>query len=151
MTKYAQINKFVVTIDALAFGSWTKCDGLKASYDIKEYTEGGQNNFVHNLMGRLKFEKINLQRAVCEETNAVAGWFAMYQVMVRRSAGSIAVCASNGDEIFRWSMTGIVPVSWSAAGLDAAGNGVLIETLTLAHDGFLDMGTMAAASVTFAV
>lgn len=151
MTNYAQINKFRVTIDELAFGSWTKCDGLKASYDIKEYNEGGQNNFVHNLHGRLKFEKVNLQRAVCEETNAVAMWFAKFQVVVRRSSGSISIMDSAGTDVFTWNMTGIVPVSWAAAGFDAGGNGVLIETLTLAHDGFLDIGTLtgsAAAALT---
>ena len=38
---------------------------------------------------------------------------------------------------------GVFPVSWSADGADAAGSGVLNETLVIAHEGFFDL-TMAA-------
>jgi phage tail-like protein len=148
MAYMAQINKFIVTVDALAFGSWTKVDGLKATYDVKEYVEGGQNAFVHKLPGRMKYENVTLQRAVTDETNAVAAWVASFQgPAIRRSAGQISICDVAGTVVYTWALTGLFPVSWSVNGFDAAGNGIAIETLVLAHDGFLGVGGAVGAAV----
>ena len=49
----------------------------------------------------------------------------------------------SGAEVVTWNLMGVFPVSWSAAGVDASGNGVLLETLVIAHEGFFDM-SMAA-------
>ena len=45
-----------------------------------------------------------------------------------------------------WTLSGVVPVSWSAGGVDVASNSVVTETLVLSHEGFLDVG-MALPSV----
>jgi len=143
MSNPAQQNRFKVMIDNLPIGSFTKCDGLKATYAVKTYEEGGQNNFVHHLPGRLSYENITLVRNVSEESLALAGWFASFQAAVKRSTGRITVMDATGAEVVTWNLMGVFPVSWSAAGVDAAGNGVLLETLVIAHEGFFDM-SMAA-------
>ncbi len=147
MANPAQQNRFKVQIDALSLGYFSKVDGLKATYDIKTYEEGGQNGFVHNLPGRVKFENLTLQRPVDESSKEVALWFASFQGMVKRSSGVISACDSAGDVIHSWSLTGIIPVSWSAAGLDINANGVLLETLVLSHEGFLDAGLALASAL----
>jgi phage tail-like protein len=143
MANPAQQNRFKVMIDNLPIGMFTKCDGLKATYAVKTYEEGGQNNFVHKLPGRLSYENITLVRSVSEESLALAGWFASFQAAVKRSTGRITVMDATGAEVVTWNLMGVVPVSWSAAGVDASGNGVLLETLVIAHEGFFDL-SMAA-------
>jgi phage tail-like protein len=143
MGNAAQQNRFKVMIDNCPLGSFSKCEGLKATYGVKTYEEGGQNGFVHQLPGRLSYENITLVRAVSDESLGLATWFSSYQAMVKRSTGRITVMDSAGNEVVTWNLMGVFPVSWSAGGADAAGSGVLIETLVVAHQGFFDL-SMAA-------
>ncbi len=143
MANPAQQNRFKVMIDNLPIGAFSKCSGLKATYAVKTYEEGGQNNFVHQLPGRLSYDNITLVRNVSEESLALAGWFASFQAAVKRSTGRVTVMDAAGSEVVTWNLMGVFPVSWSADGVDASGNGVLLETLVIAHEGFFDL-SMAA-------
>jgi phage tail-like protein len=141
-----QQNKFKVVIDSLPLGNFSKCEGLKASYDMKSYEEGGQNGFVHQLPGRIKYENITLTRPIDDASKGVAVWFASFRVAVKRSNAQISVMDAAGHEIMNWTLSGVVPVSWSAGGVDVAANSVVTETLVLSHEGFLDVG-MAVPSI----
>lgn len=134
----AQQNRFKVMIDGLPLGDFTKCEGLKASYEMKAYSEGGQNHFVHQLPGRVSYENVTLTRPITEASKAVAAFFASFQVAVRRSNAQISVMDSAGSEVMSWVLGGVVPVSWSASSADADAAGVITETLVLSHTGFLE-------------
>jgi phage tail-like protein len=133
-----QQNRFKVVIDDLDIGNFSKCEGLKASYDMKSYEEGGQNAFVHMLPGRVKYEHITLTRAVDHESKKLAVWFASFRVAVRRANAQITVMNSAGHDVMDWTFSGVVPVSWSAGASDIGGTGALTETLVLSHEGFFD-------------
>ena len=130
---------FKVTIDNKALGTFAKCEGLKATYAVKTYEEGGQNGFVHQLPGRLSYENITLSRAVNVESLGLAAWFASYQSLVKRSTMMITVMDTAGNEIVTWTLMGAFPVTWSAGALEAGATGVLTETLVMAHEGFYDI------------
>lgn len=134
---------FKVMIDNCPLGTFAKCEGLKATYAVKTYEEGGQNGYVHQLPGRLSYENVTLTRAVNAESLQLAGWFAGYQTMVKRSTGRITVMDTAGREIVTWSLMGVFPVSWSAGVIESGATGVLTETLVIAHEGFMDL-SMAA-------
>lgn len=136
----AQQNRFKVTIDGLPLGDFSKCEGLKASYEMKSYREGGQNHYVHQLPGRVNYENITLTRPITEASRAVGAFFAAFQVAVRRCNAQISVMDSAGSEVMSWALGGVVPVSWSASSADAGAAGVITETLVLSHTGFLDIG-----------
>jgi phage tail-like protein len=137
MAEPAQNNQFMVMLDGVPLGSWMKVDGIKVSYDVEEWVEGGQNNFVHKLPGRAKYENITLTRPVNSETTGLASWFESFKITVRRCTGRIVAQDAAGETVFVWNFTGMFPVSWNVSGLDASGNNVLTETLVLAHEGFL--------------
>jgi phage tail-like protein len=137
---------FKVQIDNCPLGTFAKCEGLKATYAVKSYEEGGQNGFVHQLPGRLSYENITLTRGVNSESLGLAAWFASYQSMVKRSTGRITVLDPNGAEVITWSLMGVFPVTWSAGAVEAGATGVLIETLVIAHEGFMDL-SMAGNAV----
>jgi phage tail-like protein len=137
MAEYAQTNSFMVMIDGVPIGCFTKVDGIKAEYEVESYVEGGQNNFVHKLPGRTKYNDVTLTRSVNAETAGLMTWFESYKVMVKRCTGRIVAQDSSGETVMVWNLTGIFPVSWSVSPMDASGNAVLTETLVLSHEGFL--------------
>ena len=144
MADPGQQNSFKVIIDSLPLGNFSKCEGLKATYDLKAYEEGGQNGFVHQLPGRVRFENITLTRPIDESSKDVAAWFASFRVAVRRANAEITVMDAAGTGLMSWSLSGVIPVSWSAGVVDIAANGVVTETLVLSHEGFLDAGSAVA-------
>jgi phage tail-like protein len=146
MPNPGQQNKFKVIVDSLPLGNFSKCEGLKASYEMKAYEEGGQNGFVHQLPGRIKYENITLTRPIDEQSKGVAAWFASFRIGVKRGHAQIAVLDAADEEVMNWTLSGVVPVSWSAGAVDVSANGVVTETLVLSHEGFMDAG-MALPSV----
>ena len=104
MADPGQQNRFKVVIDDLDIGRFSKCEGLKAEYDMKSYEEGGQNAFVHQLPGRIKYEHITLTRPVDHESKKLAVWFAAFRVVVRRANAQITVMDSSGNEVMDLSL-----------------------------------------------
>jgi phage tail-like protein len=141
MPDFALALRFHVTIDKQgSLGSWSKCDGLSVEFEIQEYQEGGQNDYVHRLPGRCKYQNIKLTRPIDKTSAAVASWVAGQRHKVDRSNGEIAVLDPAGEVVAKWNLSGIYPVKWTGPSLDATGNQIAIETLELAHNGFLGGG-----------
>jgi phage tail-like protein len=130
--------QFEVTIDNhLTLGNWTKCEGLSFEYEVLEYMEGGQNDYVHRLPGRCKYTNIKLTRPIDSQSDNVAEWVAGQAAQVSRHTAKIAVRDANGAEVRVWSLHDAYPVKWTGPSLDVAGNQVATEVLELAHNGFL--------------
>ena len=129
--------RFKVVIDGVNLGNWTKCDGLSVEYDVHDYSEGGQNGFVHRLPGRAKYQNLKLTRTLDSASATVAGWLASIQAGTRRQTAQIAVLDAAGAEVAAWSLMDVFPVRWTGPSLDVGSNQVATETLELAHNGFL--------------
>ena len=141
MPEFALALRFHVVIDDKgSLGSWSKCDGLTVEYEIQEYQEGGQNDYVHRLPGRCKYQNIKLTRPLDKTSADVASWVAGQRQKVERSNAEIAVLDPAGEIVAKWNLRGVYPVKWTGPSLDAAGNQIAIETLELAHNGFLAGG-----------
>lgn len=128
---------FEVRIDGVQFGSFTGCEGLSAEYDITEYQEGGENDFVHRIPGRLKYPTIKLTRPLNAESKNLATWFASYRDSVSRRTGAITAYDSNGDAVSTWELDEVCPVRWSGPNLSVDQGAPATETLELAHNGFI--------------
>jgi phage tail-like protein len=141
MPEFALALRFHVTIDDKgSLGSWSKCDGLTVEYEVLEYQEGGQNDYVHRLPGRCKYQNIKLTRPLDKTSADVASWVAGQRKKVERSNAEIAVLDPAGEVVAKWNLNGVYPVKWTGPSLDAGGNQIAIETLELAHNGFLGGG-----------
>ena len=142
MADFALALRFRVVIDSYgSLGSWSKCDGLTVEYEIQEYQEGGQNDYVHRLPGRCKYQNIKLTRPLDKSSADVASWVAGLRKKVDRSNAEIAVLDPAGDVVAKWNLDGVYPVKWTGPSLDATGNQIATETLELAHNGFLSGGS----------
>ncbi|MDX1620633.1 MAG: phage tail protein [Nitriliruptorales bacterium] len=129
---------FQVEIDGHDIGLWTECSGLSAQYEIEEYEEGGQNMFVHKLLGRLKYENIRLKRSVDQQSGRVASWFSSVHLSsLVRTTASIAVLNTDLEKVADWHLIDVVPVKWTGPTFKAGQNGLAEEELELAHHGFM--------------
>lgn len=130
--------RFTVTVDGFGtLGNWSKCEGLSVRYDVHEYKEGGQNGFAHKLPGRATYENIKLTRPLDDDSALVAGWLANIQAAVRRQTAQVAVLDASGETVLTWNLLDVYPVRWTGPTLDVGSNSVAMETLELAHNGFL--------------
>ena len=141
MPEFALALRFKVSIDDYgSLGSWSKCEGLTVEYEVQEYQEGGQNNYVHRLPGRCKYQNVKLTRPLDKSSADVASWVAGQRTKVKRSNAEIAVLDPAGEVVVQWNLNDVYPVKWTGPSLDATGNQIANETLELAHNGFLKDG-----------
>jgi phage tail-like protein len=138
MSEHGLTLRFKVIIDGYGnLGNWGKCEGLAVEYSVHEYKEGGQNGFAHKLPGRASYQNLKLTRPVDSDSTLVAGWLASIQGMVQRQTAQIAILDAEGAVVTAWNLMDVFPVKWSGPTLDVGSNAVAMETLELAHNGFL--------------
>ncbi|MEU9132734.1 phage tail protein [Kitasatospora sp. NPDC048540] len=140
--------RFQVTIEGLDLGAWKSCKGLTVSFKHKPIYEGGNyESPVSMLAEQLEYQTITLQRAIANSTSSTvqaylkqvaASWFHAPSCDYRGGTGSITLYDASLAPVYTWNLRGVYPVKWAGPDLDAMGSGgVALETLELAHQGFL--------------
>jgi phage tail-like protein len=135
----ANAMRFDVKVDGLELGSFTALDGIGASYAVEQYQEGGMNDFVHQLPGRLSYTNVKLTRPVDLQSKGLAAWFSS---MARgfgtlRCTATIIAFNDNREPVAEWTLTGVYPVRYTGPSFSADSGKVATESLELAHNGFL--------------
>lgn len=128
---------FKVVIDGHDLGAWQTCDGLALEVTVEQKEEGGNNFFVHQLPGQLKYANIKLSRTINADTAKVAGWFASMAVGIRRCSAEITVMTPQLTKVASWHLDAAFPVKWTGPSLSTDASKAATETLELAHHGFL--------------
>jgi phage tail-like protein len=134
---------FKVSIDGVELGSFTKVDGIGARYDVMTVKEGGENGFVHQLPGRINYDNIKISRPVDKSSGNLARWFGTFQRELGQSkhyksiTASIEALGSDNKPVATWNLIGVLPVRYSGPSFQAGGGSVLIETVEIAHNGFM--------------
>ncbi|MEV4509109.1 phage tail protein [Dactylosporangium sp. NPDC049525] len=131
--------RFNVTIDGQDLGSFTALDGLTAEYEVKTYQEGGENGFVHQLPGRLKFGNIKLSRPVDLQSKALGAWFHLLAkgIGTRRHTATVVAFNDNGEPVAEWTFVGVWPVKYTGPSFSTETAKVAIEAFEFAHNGQL--------------
>jgi phage tail-like protein len=127
---------FAVKIDGHDLGAFMSCDGLSFQVHIEEREEGGNNSFVHQLPGRVKYSNVKFTRPINSDSGMVAKWFATMSVPIKRTEAEIRAMTLDGETVATWSLTGVIPVKWSGPSMSAESPKVATETLEVAHHGF---------------
>lgn len=128
---------FSVKIDGRPLGTFISCDGLGCEVVIEQREEGGNQRFVHQLPGRLKFTNVKFTRPINRDTEKVASWFAGMADGFSRATAEIVAQTQDGTKVAVWSLTGVIPVRWTGPQLSVDSAKVATETLEIAHHGFL--------------
>jgi phage tail-like protein len=115
-------------------GYFTECTGLAMEYDVMEYSEGGVNDFVHKLRGRMKFPNLVLKRGITHEESFFK-WFLACREKTDRRVLSITMLTQTGEPVRTWSFDGAFPIKWTGPDMNAKGTDAASETLEIAHQG----------------
>jgi phage tail-like protein len=132
--------RFTVEIDKgkLDLGTFTQCDGLGCEVTVEQREEGGNNLFVHQLPGRIKYSNVKLTRPVNNYSKKVAQWISGMANNVERSTAKITAMTGDGETVASWSLMDVIPVKWTGPQLSIESPKVATETLEIAHHGFID-------------
>jgi phage tail-like protein len=132
---------YVLALDSAQLGTFTGCEGLGAEVVLEQREEGGNNDFVWQLPTRLKYPNIKLSRPLGKDTEKIAEWFASMSTGYTRCTGTIQAMRADGTKIAQWSLFDVVPVRWSGPSLNPDQPKVVMETVEIAHHGFLPSGS----------
>jgi phage tail-like protein len=131
---------YAVLIDNVMyhFGDWSRAAGLSVTWQQLEHRDGEQGNSVTYLPGATKYEPITLSRAAGPYSRVVQYWLAQTSRSPTPQSGTIQLVNFVGTPIVQWRLSEFFPIGWSIESFDAAGAKPAVETLKLAHTGFLD-------------
>ena len=139
--------QFVFSVDGVEIGHFMEVSGLSVTVEDEKIPEGGQNEFVRRVPGRMTWPNLVLKRGVTS-SDALFQWFrhssgegftASNNRLTRRT-GHLTLMGpvSNGQRprIREWAFYEAFPVKWSGPTLAATSRDVATETLEIAHHGF---------------
>lgn len=129
---------FGVRIDNQDLGAFTSCEGLGFDVELVSRDEGGNNGFIHQLPGRVRYQNITFTRPLGPDSRKLAAWFQSMGGQIRRTTAQITALSPDGRTVIAsWSLDGVIPVRWSGPRLDAGSAAVATESFEIAHHGFL--------------
>lgn len=128
--------QFHVQIEGITVAHFTEVGGLSMERERKEVPQGGMNDHVHVLPGRLKYADITLKRGLTHSYELWL-WFqrGVYDLEVQRRHVSLYQMDKNGATVRHWEINNAFPVKYAISDFNSANNTAMVETLVLAHDG----------------
>ena len=117
-------------------GRFAECTGLSVSYDVTPYAEGGNNEFVHQLRGRVTYPNVTLKRGVTYE-DGLLRWFYEASKPSQRPTVTISLVNPAGETLRHFALAGALPVRWTGPSVNAGSGNAASESLEIAHQGFV--------------
>jgi phage tail-like protein len=123
---------FEIRADDMALGSFSECSGLQLETEFFDYSEGGQNSFLHKLPTLSKQSNVTLKRGVVDST--LWDWYwQLVEGSVQPRNLSIVLNDPGGERELEWRLLGALPCKWVGPDLNAAQNNLAVETLELCY------------------
>jgi phage tail-like protein len=128
--------KFYVEIQGIYVAEFTECGGIEMEREVETYAEGGINDFVHQLPGRVKYSDITLKNGLTYSHDLWL-WFrqGLYDGKVKKMAFSIILGNAEGLKVKQWEVVGAFPKKWKGPTLQSASTETAVQEITLAHHG----------------
>ena len=126
--------RFAVNINGVPHAVFTECTLPSLEVDVHEQKEGGYNDGVHLLPGRVKAGRITLKGGLTR-SNEMLRWYldvASGKPKVAQRRIDIMVLDSKGIPITHLTFEQAYPIRWAGPTLNAAQNELAVETLELA-------------------
>jgi len=130
---------FMLEVDGIAEATFRECSGLDSETSVIESKETGNKGqtVIKKLPGALKWGDITLKRGYTSDmkldewrTKVVDG-----KLTDMRKNGSIVVYDYENVEVLRWNFTNGWISKLAGPSLNATGNDVAIESITIVHEG----------------
>lgn len=135
--------QFLFEVDGVEIGTFTEVSGLELDVGVEELEEGGQNQFVHKLPGRITWPNLVLKRGMTKGDELFA-WvqkssgdgFAGQGSKVERKSAAVTLVDDKGTRLRAWELDGAFPVRWRGPSFAATSTDLAAEELEIAHHGF---------------
>jgi phage tail-like protein len=126
---------FYIDIEGIPQAVFTEVTGLEVEVEVTNYEEGGVNDYVHRLPGRVKVSDITLKNGVTT-SNELWDWYKqILQGNFKRRNVSIIMVDQHGTEKMRWNFIKALPVKWTGPQFKSDQSGGAIQSLQLSHKG----------------
>ncbi|AVH73341.1 phage tail protein [Nostoc sp. 'Lobaria pulmonaria (5183) cyanobiont'] len=134
---YVTTNRFYVEIDNTIAASFTECSGLSVQIKKNVFNEGGVNDQQRIYLGHTEFADITLKRGVTDHPGFWNWMSTVFDEKKKTSRWNVNILIFNqaGETMMSWTLIGAIPIAWKTPALQADGNAVVIEELTLAYEG----------------
>jgi len=146
-TQLGLTTRFRVVVQDVDLGGWATCRGLLVDFRHDMIREGGNYDSFTIIPERVLYTPITLTRAMnAADSGAVQGWL---QRVVREwyadssdggysdHTAQITLLDAHQETVMSWSLRNVYPLRWRGPDLDARTGNIAVETLDLAHEGFL--------------
>lgn len=128
--------RFVVLLDQVQHGGFSKVRGLQRETKVESFREGGVNDFERKLITVTTYPNLILERGLVDPY--LWAWHqAAIEGLVQRRTVTVTLRDERGRDAMNWTAHEAFPVKWSVSDFDAASGQVSIETVELAHHGLL--------------
>lgn len=120
----------------VAAGAFQTASGLGADLELMTYPEGGMNDFVHQLPVRHSWSRIVLKHGFIRDP-ILWQWYqiGLSQSLGARRDGSIVLLDHAGESVMTWEFRAAVAAKWQGPELNAMEDGIVMESLEIAHHG----------------
>jgi phage tail-like protein len=126
--------RFLIEIDAIASGGFTRIKGLTRELKHESYREGGVNEYEHKLVTQVTYPVLVLERGLALDDLWNWAQDAADGIVTRKTV-RIRLQDEADERAWAWQIAWAIPVKWTASDLDAQTSPVVIESLELAHHG----------------
>lgn len=126
---------FKLEIQGVTQGHFTQCSNIGARVQAISYREGGLQQLVRRLPGLVEYGDVTLRYGLTN-SNELWLWFmsAVKGTVERKNVSVIMLDADGVTELMRWNLVNVWPREWRGAPLDAMGQEVAIEAVTLVYE-----------------
>jgi phage tail-like protein len=126
--------RFLLEIDGITSGGFTRVKGLSREVRHESYREGGVNEYEHKLVTQVSYPVLILERGLILDD--LWNWaLAAADGDVERKTIRIRLQNEAGEKVWAWEVAYAIPVKWMVTDLDALTSQVVMESLELAHHG----------------
>jgi len=123
--------RFLVEIDGITQAGFSDCSGFGSNVEVVEYREGGDTPTVRKLPGKASYPDITLKYGITNSRELYDWHLAAVNGAVDRRNGSIILQDDLGVEQVRWNFFSAWPSKYAAPEMNAKGNDVAIDSLTV--------------------
>ncbi|TRO58525.1 phage tail protein [Streptomyces sp. IB201691-2A2] len=132
-------------LDRLGDGGFQECSGLGLEADLRELSQGGDNDHVVRRAGRVKLQPLILKRGMFTATEGGSADTSLWEWLQNMTAGGRAVSRYDGDVdvydasarriVAHWKFVRGLPLKISGPTLNARTGEIAVEELHIAHEG----------------
>jgi phage tail-like protein len=126
--------RFLLEIEGITSGGFTKVKGLSREVRYESYREGGVTEYEHKLLTQVSYPVVVLERGLALDD--LWKWaLAAADGDVQRKTIRLRLQNEADEKKWAWQIEYALPVKWTASDLDAQSSQVVVESLELAHHG----------------